>query len=136
MAEINNNIPKFGYNIEKIDNSKNKTPDINHVEVQAGSEEKQYVPDTGILGRSQIKNPKGSDVTRSVDETIALCEKYPQIMECGDELFDTFGDELFDTLYEQFLADGMDASEAYTKASLAMEEFVEIGKAQLSKNLD
>ncbi len=128
MAEINNNIPKFGYNIEKIDNSKNKTPDINHVEVQAGSEEIQYVPDTGILGRSQIKNPKGSDVTRSVDETIALCEKYPQIMECGDELFDT--------LYEQFLADGMDASEAYTKASLAMEEFVEIGKAQLSKNLD
>ena len=128
MAEINNNIQKFGYSIEKIDNSKNKTPDINHVEVQTGSEEKQYVPDTGILGRSQIKNPKGSDVTRSVDETIALCEKYPQIMECGDELFDK--------LYEQFLADGMDATEAYTKASLAMEEFVEIGKAQLSRNLD
>ncbi len=128
MAEINNNITKFGYNIEKIDNNKNKIQDATPTDMQTGAEEIQYVPDTGILGRSQIKNPKGSDVTRSVDETIALCEKYPQIMECGDELFDT--------LYEQFLADGMDASEAYTKASLAMEEFVEIGKAQLSKNLD
>ena len=128
MAEINNNITKFGYNIEKIDNNKNKIQDTTHTDMQTGAEEIQYVPDTGILGRSQIKNQKGSDVTRSVDETIALCEKYPQIMECGDELFDT--------LYEQFLADGMDASEAYTKASLAMEEFVEIGKAQLSKNLD
>ena len=96
--------------------------------MQAGSDEIQYVPDTGILGRSQIKNQKGSDVTRSVDETIALCEKFPQIMECGDELFDS--------LYEQFLADGMEPHEAYAKASLAMEEFVEIGKAQLSKNLD
>ncbi len=128
MAEINNNITKFGYNIEKLDNSKNKIQDANPTEIHTGAEEIQYVPDTGILGRSQIKNPKGADVTRSVDETIAMCEKYPQIMECGDELFDT--------LYEQFLADGLEPFDAYTKASLAMEEFVEIGKAQLSKNLD
>lgn len=128
MAEINNNIQKFGYNIEKVDNSKNKTPETPHVEVPEGSEEKRYVPDTGILGRSQIKNPKGADVTRSVDETIALCEKYPQILNCGDELFDT--------LYEQFLKDGMDPSEAYSNASMAMAEFVEIGKAQLSQHLD
>ena len=128
MAEINNNIQKFGYNIEKIDNCKNKKTDINHVEIQTESEGQQYVPDTGILGRSQIKNPKGSDVTRSVDETIALCEKYPQILDCGDRLFDS--------LYEQFLKDGMDPSEAYSNASMAMAEFVEIGKAQLSQHLD
>ena len=128
MAEINNNIPKFGYNIEKIDSNKNKTPDIIPSEAQAGFEEQSYVPDTGVLGRSQIKNPKGSDVTRSVDEAITLCEKYPQIAECGDDFFDV--------LYEQFISDGMEPAEAYTKASMAMEEFVEIGKAQLAKNLD
>lgn len=123
MAEINNNIPKFGYNIEKIDNKNNKAADVTPSEVQKEVSGQQYVPDTGVLGRSQIKNPKGADVSRSVDEAVLLAEKYPQLLNCGDELFDV--------LYEQFVAEGMDEAEAYAKASVAMEEFVEIGKAQL-----
>lgn len=124
MAEINNNIPKFGYNIEKIDNKNNKIAESISPEIQQEAQEHQYVPDTGVLGRSQIKNTKGADVSKSVDEAVMLAEKYPQLLECGDELFDV--------LYEQFVADGMEESEAYSKASLAMEEFCDISRAQLN----
>ena len=129
MTEINNNIPK--YLINKID-QRSIEPESTHegdLDIKAQqSKEVKELKDTGVLGRSQIREAKGFDVTRSIDETIALMEKYPEIAECGDELFDT--------LYEQFLSDGMSNSEAYEKASLAMEEFVEISKAQLAKNLD
>lgn len=133
MAEINNNLPKYVINnTERTIDTKNIQPENTRkkdIDIKSGEPKKtKYIPDTGVLGRSQIKNSKGADATRSVDEAITLCEKYPQIAECGDDFFDV--------LYEQFIADGMEPIEAYTKASMAMEEFVEIGKAQLAKNLD
>ena len=132
MAEINNNLTNYRINTERTIDTKNIDSDSIKEKEQdiknKSSDVAKYIADTGVLGRSQVKNPKGSDVTRSIDETIALIDKHPEIIECGDELFDT--------LYEQFLSDGMSNSEAYEKASLAMEEFVEISKAQLAKILD
>lgn len=124
MAEINNNIPKFGYNkIDKVEKN-NKPVDATQANVSQEASEQHYVQDTGVLGRSQIKNAKGTDVTKSVDDAVKLAEKYPQLLECGDDLFDS--------LYEQFIADGLEPSDAYAKASIAMEEFSDIAVAHLS----
>ncbi len=132
MAEINNNLTNYRINTERTIDTKNIDSESSREKEQdiknKNSDISKYIPDTGVLGRSQVKNPKGSDFTKSIDETIALIDKYPEIVECGDELFDT--------LYEQFLSDGMSNSEAYEKASLAMEEFIEISKVQLAKMLD
>jgi len=121
MAEINNNIPTFGRNIEKLDNfhkeQKSKSPNIN----EPNKKDMKYIPDTGVLGRSQVKSTKGGDVQRSVDEAVLLAQKNPALM-CGCE-------SVFDCIYRDCLAQGMNESDAYMKALLAEEEFLQVGSA-------
>lgn len=122
MAEINNNIQKFGINSEKIDKKKNpiKEETRKPTDTEKG-QESAYVPDTGVLGRSQVKRTRGGDISKSVDEAVSLATKHPEIL-AGSE-------KLFDCLYADYLQSGMDPSDAYMKALLAEAEFMEISTA-------
>ena len=79
------------------------------------------MPDTGVLGRSQVKNIKHGDVSRSVDEAVELMRRKPIVLDSSDKIFDI--------LYNSFLKEGLDPSEAYIKALLAQEEFIQTGIA-------
>ncbi len=131
MAEINNNISGYGINREKIE-VKNKEPDlITKKEIEKLNKtpnKTDYVPDTGVLGRSQVKSAKHGDIAKSIDEAVILAEKNPVLLQCSESMFDC--------LYEKFLNQGMKPSEAYTRALLAEEEFLEIGKAHTGKSID
>ena len=120
MAEINNNIPSFGINNKKVEN---KQKEVVKAQPQVKDEcpEHNYVPDTGVLGRSQVKCSKCGDIQKSVDEAVMLAKQHPEIMEAGDLMFDS--------IYESFLADGLDPADAYAQASLAAEEFCQIALA-------
>ncbi len=129
MAEINNNIPNYLLNIDREIKTKNKLPekarekDIDIKDKNPNTAE--YIPDAGVLGRSQIKNIKGTDVSRSIDETIYLSETHPELLRASGEVFDR--------LYQGYLRRGVEPSEAYTKALMGEEEFLEMGKAHLQK---
>ena len=121
MSEINNNMNKIRYtrNIEpesKINDSK-KLPKDNFVE----EKQEDRIQDTGVLGRSQVHSVKGSDITKSVDEAVALAIESPEILEAGDPVFDA--------LYEDFLKSGMKPEDAYAMAATGMFEFREIASA-------
>lgn len=118
MAEINNNIQNFGINTDKIGSRKNSEP-VKEAAIQEESKEHNYVPDTGVLGRSQIKNVHGSDIQKSVDEAVSLAKNNPALMGCSEGIFDY--------LYKDYINNGMDSSEAYMKALLAEEEFLATG---------
>jgi hypothetical protein len=124
MSEINNN--GFGNKINDIrfrniqPDKQDKTKPENTSDKKA--EEKNIVPDTGILGRSQVKGIKGGDLTKSIDETVALAIKHPEIISGGDEIFDL--------IYDRFIKEGYTPDKAYALASLGVEEFTEISKAQ------
>lgn len=123
MAEINNNMQSFGINNKKVDKKSKEAP----MPPQHTADEKQeerLVRGADVLGRSQVTCSKcGGNIAKSVEEAVMLAEQYPQLAECGEELFDS--------LYESFLADGLTQSEAYAQASCALEEFCEIGLAHL-----
>ncbi len=118
MTEINNNIPNFGHKIDKIENSNNKHKEENQVKSDTKDKGTNYIPDTGILGRSQVKNARGANISKSVDETIALAENNPVLLGCSEELFES--------LYKDFIATGMEPDEAYVKALLGEQELLEI----------
>ncbi len=120
MAEINNNIPKFGRNIERIENF-NKESIIPETSTGEKNKPMEYIPDTGVLGRSQVKSTKGGNIQKSVDEAVLLASKNPALM-CGCE-------SVFDCIYKDLLAQGMKESDAYMKALLAEEEFLQVGSA-------
>ncbi len=132
MAEINNNIS--GYNIKGRENLEIKNvlePEIkeNEIEIKHKNPVKAgYVPDTGVLGRSQVRSPKYGDMPKSIDEAVVLAEKNPLLLLCSESMFDC--------LYEKFLNQGMKPSEAYTRALIAEEELLEIGKAYTGKSID
>ena len=116
MTDINN-IGNYGINIDKIDKSGIKKS----AEVSAHQDDikgKEYVPDTGVLGRSQVKTTKGADVTKSVDEAVKMAKNNPNLMRCCEDMFDG--------LYKYYLDEGLSRSEAYEKALLAEEEFMKI----------
>ncbi len=119
MSEINNNIPSFGINSKKVEKRYNNENADKQPQVKSECCEHKYVPDTGVLGRSQVKVkcPKcgGADIAASVDETVKLAQKNPEILEASDVIFDE--------VYEAFLADGCTKEEAYAQATLAVEEF-------------
>ena len=114
MTEINNFNNSFG--IKGVG-----TPKVNNEEKPekqvADVEEKTFVQDTGVLGRSQVASPKGADVTKSVDEAVALAIQNPELMEASEEFFDKF--------YDDLIKKGCSAEEAYTKAAMAEAEFAE-----------
>lgn len=118
MAEINN-IPNYGINIGKVDAKLNK-----EVPVEPKVEEKQeknYVPDTGVIGRSQVNHTKGGNIAKSVDAAVELAKSNPTLLSASEGLFDA--------MYNDFLAQGMEESAAYMKALMAEEEFLEMGIA-------
>lgn len=120
MAEINNNIPNFSKGIEKVDVKKGKEIPVEPAMVEEKAEQ-AYVADTGVSGRSQIRNLKGADVTRSVDEAVMLATKNPALLS-GSE-------SIFNIIYNDLLESGMEESDAYMKALMAEEEFLAIGSS-------
>lgn len=118
MAEINNNIPSFGINLDQI-KQKNKTDIPNDTHTKEEKNETKYVPDTGVLGRSQVKSPKGGNINKSVDEAVALAKNNPVLLGCSEGLFDNF--------YRTYIESGMEPSEAYMQALLDEEEFLKMG---------
>ncbi len=121
MAEINNNIPNFGINGKKVENNKLNKELQPQTQVKEEGLEQKYVPDTGVLGRSQVKSAKGGDITKSVDDAIKMVKEHPALVEAGEVVFDS--------IYEQFLADGLSEADAYAQASLAVDEFCQIALA-------
>lgn len=120
MAEINNNIPKFSKNIEKVDVKKGKDIQIEPAVIEDKAET-TYVADTGVLGRSQVRNAKGADISRSVDEAVMIATKNPALL--------TGSETIFDTIYNDLIESGMNESDAYMKALMAEEEFLALGTA-------
>lgn len=116
MSEINN-IGNYGLNIDKIDkkNIKRSAETSAH---QEDIKEKEYVPDTGILGRSQVKTTKGADISKSVDEAVNMAKRHSTLMQCSEKIFNY--------VYQSYLDKGLSPSQAYEKALLAEEEFMEI----------
>lgn len=121
MAEINNNITSFGRNIEKIETAPKESTTQKAPADEERTKTLEYIPDTGILGRSQVKKANGGNIAKSVDEAVALAKEAPALL-CGCE-------SIFDCVYKDFINQGMEPSEAYTKALLAEEEFMQMGRA-------
>ncbi len=114
MTEINKNLPSFEKRIEKLPPAEDKKIDTQAVHQE---NRQNIVPDTGILGRSQVVR---NDIAKSVDEAVALAKSNPALLESSCSIFDI--------LYEQFLEEGMDSNEAYMKAIEAEEEFLAIAR--------
>lgn len=125
MAEINNNIPNFGINSKKVDNKANKEVVIQQPQIEEECVEHQYVQDTGVLGRSQVTCAKCGDVAKSIDEAVALAKNDPTLL--------TSSENLFNMIYNDLVANGVEESEAYTRALMCEEEFVELGLARNNK---
>lgn len=117
MAEINNNIPNFGFQrIEKV-HSQEPTDKV-VAQNNEIAEEPTYAPDPGILGRSQVKPAKGGNITKTIEETVALAKNNPALMSCGEGIFDA--------RYNDAIARGLTTDEAYMEALFAEEALLEI----------
>ncbi len=115
MTEINNNM--HNYDLTGLDKIKtNKEAEKTEVKKPDDSENKEYAADTGILGRSQIRTRKGSDVSLSVDSAVKAAKEKPAIL--------SLGDKLFDSMYEKYIKEGLEPSEAYINACYAQEELM------------
>ena len=117
MTEINsNNIPKYTH-IEKIE-AKPVHHQPKEVVEPEEKETPKYVQDTGVLGRSQVKSVKTTDV---VDETIALMKSDKDIIIAANDFFEK--------MYDDFKELGYSDEDSYTNALLAQEEFFGIAQA-------
>ena len=115
MTEINNNMHNYEFaGIDKI--KKNKEQD-KQIDIKQGENpNKEYAADTGVLGRSQLRTRKGSDVSLSVNSAVKAAQCRPEIL--------TIGDKLFDSMYDKYLKEGLDPSTAYINACCAQEELM------------
>lgn len=123
MTEINNNnmhanMLKYNTYTDKVDAKQIQSEKTDVVETSEEKNAPQTIADTGVLGRSQVKSTKSSDV---VSETIALMK--------ADENMVSAANKFFDRVFEDFLAAGYEESEAYTNALLAQEEFFETAQS-------
>ena len=118
MTEINN-IPGFGYNPEN-NRIRHAKETVNLPEAEAIV--RSVVPDLGVLGRSQIKGVKSADITRSVDEAVALAKGNPAILEACDKLYEN--------IYQSKIKEGMTAAEAHEFALMAEGELLDIVASQ------
>ena len=119
MTDINNNINKFRP-IENVKNVKiNSEPKVedNKDDVIIDQAPK-FVQDTGVLGRSQIKQPKEVGIAKSVDEAVALAMNKTPIL--------TSSEKIFDEAYERYIAEGKSEADAYIMAAFEEEEFLSI----------
>ncbi len=116
MAEINNNIPNLGHKVEKV-NTTGQKPQKKNTEITEDKKSSEYTVDTGVLGRSQV-TPKGTDITKSVDETVTLAILHPEIINLCQRLVDK--------LYQENRENGMSEFDAAINAALAEEELLYI----------
>ena len=126
MTDISNNFSNFdkGNNYNKEVIPKEEVPskiEDKHGPVPAY----ETLPAADVLGRSQVpSSPKGSDVTGSVNEAVAVAEKFadtPEVL--------TAADDVFEMLYAKFIKEGMSPEEAYAKAAFGEGEFTNIAGA-------
>lgn len=120
MTEINNNINKFGYQVEKIPaGDKANVPEEKAGEVKEEISGKDEILDTGVLGRSQVVNrTNGTSASSSIDEAVRLANENIDMLSCADELFDN--------VYNQFIEQGFKPEDAYVMASIGLKEFQDI----------
>lgn len=117
MTEINKNIVKYVYGVDKTNKQAipEKKSELKN-QIQA-DEDPKYTPDTGVLGRSQVNTAaNGANITKSVEEAVALATKKPQILLSSENIYDT--------IYKRLIADGMEESEAHMHALMAEDEFL------------
>jgi len=109
MTEIN---PNYGNPIDRNNPVHvKKGTDVNNKEIiKDETTKKEYTPDTGVLGRSQVKSAKGGNITQSINETLKQSE--PVIL---------LKDGIFEEAYNEFIADGLSKDEAFI-AALAFTE--------------
>ena len=117
MAEINNNIPNFGFKkVETPNIAPEPTPPTAPTTPEAP--EPTVMPDPGVLGRSQVRPANGGNIVKTIDETVAIAKNNPAIMRCCEGMFDT--------IYNDLIAQGKNPDDAYMQALLAEEELLEI----------
>lgn len=126
MTEINKNnmhanMLKYNTYTDKVEAKQCPQQDKTELIEQEEKNEPQTIKDTGVLGRSQVKNAKSSDV---VSETVALMK--------NDEKLVSAANKFFDKVFDDYIKLGYGETEAYTNALIAQEEFFEI--AQSVKN--
>lgn len=114
MTEINN-IPNFGYNHETNRSMQNK--DIVRVPEAEGTQ-REMVPDSGVLGRSQIKNAKIGNISQSVDAAVKLAKNNPVMLEACDDIYEN--------AYAQKKKEGASDSEANYYALNVEAEFLDL----------
>ncbi len=114
MTEINN-IPGFGYNPEN-----NRVKHIKEVSniPEAETAARSVVQDPGVLGRSQVKSAKGTDITKSVDDAVALAKGNPALLEACDDLYES--------IYQDKIKEGMTETQAHEFALMAEGELLDI----------
>ena len=117
MAEINNNIPNFGF--KKVE-TPNIAPEPTPPTVPTTSEapEPTVMPDPGVLGRSQVKRANGGNIVKTIDETVSIAKNNPALMGCCEGIFNT--------VYNDLVEGGMNEADAYMQALLAEEELLEM----------
>lgn len=118
MTEINKNL--IGSNIPTQMNPKSTPVEetSKNVESEPTKKETSDIKDTGVLGRSLVDSNNGANITKSVNEAVNLAQKAPEVM---------YGCEsLFGSLYQQYVDQGMESSDAYMKALFAEEELLGI----------
>jgi len=103
MTEIN---PNYGNPIERNNPvHAKKGTDINNKEIKGETAEQKYTPDTGVLGRSQVKSAKGGNITQSINETLQT-PKSVLMLKGG----------IFEEAYNEFINEGMPEDKAYFAA--------------------
>ncbi len=118
MAEINNNIHNYGFKIERIDSIAENTTKHPVETTKDETEEQKYIADPGILGRSQIQGIKGGNIAKSVNEAVDMAENEPIRLNSSEILFDN--------MYQNYREAGLSEDDAYLKALLAEDEFLDI----------
>lgn len=103
MTEIN---PNYGKPIERHEPvHAKKGTDINNKEIKDEATEKKIAPDTGVLGRSQVKSVKGGNITESINEALNTPKSVLMLK-----------DGIFEDAYNEFIEKGMPEDKAYYAA--------------------
>ena len=128
MTDINDTTGKFGnyrnneiYKENKINKIK-ETNKFNNSESLEGTKPQNKIQDTGVLGRSQVHSGKGADISKSVNEAVILAQHNPEVLRGCQKIFEM--------LLEQYQREGLSEEEAYEKALLGEEEFIQIAAAK------
>lgn len=120
MTDFNNNINKFRPIEKPVDVKITKTSGEQKAEEKEIVQEQspKFVQDTGVLGRSQIKQPKEVGIAKSVDEAVSLAMNKTPIL--------TASEKIFENAYERYVAEGKSDADAYILAALEEDEFLSI----------